>query len=170
MNINISSIFNNRVDADKAFDALQEAGVNQKDISVVMRNDTEVSEVNDKAAVGASSGALVGGLAGLLVGVSALIIPGIGAVVVGGPIVAALGLTGAAAVATGAATGAVAGAATGGLVGGLVGLGLTEEDAELYETKIKKGAVLLYITTDKDNEGMVKRVLANNNASEIQVI
>lgn len=168
--INVLSIFNNRADAEGAFDALEEAGINRNSISVVMRKDMEqiVDRGNENAALGATSGAVAGGLAGLLIGLSVIVIPGIGPLVVGGPIVAALGLTGAAAVATTAASGVAAGAVAGGLVGSLVGLGLTEEDAEVYESRVKKGGILINVETNDEN--MARKILASHNAAEIHTL
>ena len=56
-------------------------------------------------------------------------IPGLG-LVIAGPIAAAL-------------VGAGTGSAIGSIVGGLVGLGISDEEAKLYEDDIKKGGILI---------------------------
>ena len=47
---------------------------------------------------------------------------------------------------------------------------LSEEDAKLYENKIKSGAVLFYINSNHEDEHLIKRILENNNALEIQTV
>jgi len=74
----------------------------------------------------------------LLVGVGALAIPGIGPVLAAGPLAAALGTAGASTL-----VGAGVGAATGGLIGGLIGLGIPEEDANMYAEGVRRGGTLV---------------------------
>ena len=106
-----------------------------KDTEVVKKMEAHTGTSVDSGAVsGATTGRVVGGLAGLLVG--------IGAVLIGEPLVAALGLTGAAAT---AASGAMTGAVAGGIVGALVWLGLPEEVAKDYEREIQAGGILLVV-------------------------
>jgi hypothetical protein len=174
MKTNISCLFRNRTDAEAAVTSLENAGIGQQHISVIMRdhNDSNGNEVakdnmKDGAATGAASGGIIGGLAGLIVGISALAIPGIGAVFIAGPLVAALGLTGVAATTI---SGGLSGAITGGLVGGLVGLGFSKEDAYLYETHIKEGAILLNVEVDSSDEQLVKNILNENSATEVRSV
>ncbi|HEX8923714.1 MAG TPA: general stress protein [Patescibacteria group bacterium] len=147
----VLAVFSNRDNADSAVTELQTQGFNPKDISVIMRNPDDSqkvvttqggSKMAEGSFAGATTGGLVGALAGLLVGVGAIIIPGIGGILIGGPIAAALGLTGAAATTI---SGAVTGVLAGGLVGALASLGLPENEARIYENKIREGAVLIAV-------------------------
>jgi len=169
----VFALFENREDADAAVDSLTQEHYNPKDISIVMRSEERVeaeeegSPVAKGAASGAATGAVVGGIAGLLIGIGTLAIPGIGALLIGGPIAAALGLTGAAATTI---SGAITGALAGGLVGGLVGLGVPREQAEMYEERIRQGAILIAVPVRNGNERLVREVLENRNASDITAV
>jgi uncharacterized membrane protein len=175
MSQTILSIFRDRESASKAIDALQVAGYNPKqDISVIARDmegsgttGTTGEHVIDGAASGSATGAVVGGLAGLLIGIGALAIPGIGGLLIGGPLAAALGLTGAAATTV---SGALTGALAGGLVGALVGLGVPEDEAKVYEERVKEGGVLVAVPVKDNNETMARNILENNGAEQISVV
>lgn len=175
MNKTVLGIFADKSAAEDAINELEEAGFSPKDISIVMQDkasseklaaDTGTS-VADSTVTGATTGAALGGLAGLLIGVGALAIPGIGAVLVGGPLAAALGLTGAAATTvSGAATGALAG----GILGALMGLGLTEDEARIYETSIQDGGILVVVPTMGSQYQIAKDILEENEASQIRTV
>lgn len=170
----ILGIFTDKMSAENAINDLKDANFEAKDISIVMKNREDAEEVSDNtganvmsdAVSGATTGGVIGGLAGLLIGVGAITIPGIGALLIGGPLAASLGLTGAAATTlTGAATGALAG----GLVGALVSLGVSEEDAALYEDRINEGGILVAVAADHDEAG-ARDVLEDNGADQIRTI
>lgn len=164
----VIGVFSNEPYAEEAIVTLDERGFQAEDISVLMKDTAMGHEVehNTQAHVvkgvasGATTGAVIGGVAGLLVGIGALTIPGIGAFVVGGPLALALGLTG-----TAAAT--VTGAVAGGLIGALMGLGLTKEEAEVYEERIKEGALLVAIPVSEEREEEVMSILSRFNATDI---
>lgn len=106
-------------------------------------------------------------LAGLLVGIGAIAVPGIGALFIGGPLAAALGLSGAAATTvSGAATGALAG----GLIGALLGLGVPEEDARIYEERIKEGGILIAIPSRTGDEARAMDILEDTGADQVRAI
>ena len=86
------------------------------------------------------TGGVLGGLAGLLVGIGALAIPGIGPVLAAGPLAAALGPA-LGALLTGAAIGAGAGA----IAGALVGMGMPEDEAQVYEQRFRQGRILVTV-------------------------
>jgi hypothetical protein len=151
MDKTIIGVFNNREHAEMAINELREFGIHDSDISYIYNSEgTTVSEdgggthVGEGAAEGAGAGAVIGGIAGLVV--AAGVIPGLGALFVAGPIATALGLSGAAAT---TAAGAMTGAAAGGLLGGLMGLGVKEDEARIYEEKIKLGGVLVTVKTSE---------------------
>ena len=156
-----------------AIEELKDAGFNPKDFSIIMKeremarelSETTGTRVADSAATGATTGGIVGGLAGLLIGIGAIAIPGIGAVLIAGPIISALGITGAAATTI---SGALTGALAGGIIGALVGLGVPREDAEYYERSIKEGGILLAVPTHHDNDKRVKDILERHHAEQIR--
>ncbi len=168
----IFGIFSERDSAEDAINNLKSKGYNPKDISIVMKDRTEGKElaedtgtdVVEGAVAGATSGAVLGGLAGL---VASIALPGLGAFFIGGPIAAALGLTGAAAsVTSGAATGALAG----GILGALTGLGLTEEDAKIYEERINEGGILVAVAAHGGEQDQVEQIFSENNAEDIRSV
>jgi hypothetical protein len=144
----VAGVFADRDDAERAINALKDAGFSGDQIGVAMRDRTAQGElvedtgtnVGAGAATGAVGGGLLGGLVGFLVGVGALAIPGIGPVIAGGALASAFGIAGGTAVA-GAGIGAVAG----GIAGALVGLGIPEAEARYMESGFRRGGVLVTV-------------------------
>jgi hypothetical protein len=144
----VAATFADRDDAERAINALKDAGFTGDQIGIAMRDRTAqgelVEDTGTTAAEGAASGALggglLGGLVGWLVGIGALAIPGIGPVVAGGALATAFGLAGGTAVA-----GAGIGAAAGGLVGALVGMGIPDEEAHYFERGFRSGHTLVTV-------------------------
>lgn len=171
----IFGIFAERDNAEKAINELETEGFDPKDISVVMQNqdDAKVIENNTGASVaggaaaGATTGAVIGGLAGLLIGIGAIAIPGIGAILIGGPLAAALGLTGAAATTV---AGATTGALAGGLIGALVNLGVPEEDAKIYEDRVKSGAILIAVPAAAGTHREASSILKEHDAEQVKTV
>ena len=120
MSHTVAGVFHSSSDAEKALNALKDAGFSPDQVSVVAKDTGETktmvehSDMAGAETTGAGAGALLGGItggiAGWLVGIGALAIPGIGPIVAAGALATTLG---------GAAVGAVAG----GLIGALVGRG-----------------------------------------------
>lgn len=160
-------VFPNKTKAELVIDDLKRAGVSDKEISCVYTNndgdvkDAQTGEkVGNGAAIGAGAGAVLGTIAGLVVANGLL--PGLGTLFVAGPLATALGLTGATATAVaGAATGAVAG----GLIGGLTQLGVSDEDAALYEKHVKSGQVLVIC---RDASVDTVEIFKNHGATEVR--
>jgi hypothetical protein len=96
MLVAIIRVYDHHTDAADAVQGLRKAGVPERDISVLSRDDRVTG-----AAKGAEIGAVLGGFAGLLTGLGLVAIPGIGPVT-----------------ATGWLAATAAGAAAGGLAGG----------------------------------------------------
>ena len=139
----------------------------------MMRNKKEARDISDNTGAsvaegtvsGAATGGVLGALAGLLVATG--VIPGLGAILIGGPIAIALGLTGAAATTvSGAATGLIAG----GILGALASLGLSDEDARVYEDTIKEGGILLAVPARLGEENEVSGMLEQGGANQIKTI
>jgi uncharacterized membrane protein len=143
MSKQVVGIYENGEDAVKVVEELLIQGYKREEISVVAKDRKETKVVERKTgtkaeeglATGAATGGVIGGTAGLLAGAGALAIPGIGPLLAAGPIVSAL-------------AGVAVGAGTGGLAGTLIGLGISEKEAESYETDIKAGKVLILVDND----------------------
>ena len=152
----VSGIFQNREDAEQAYNSLITRGYEPKDIILLMSDKTHKTHFKDrdndtdlgnKAAEKAGIGSAIGGTAGAVIGAIAAIgttiaLPGLG-LVIAGPIVAAL-------------TGAGAGGLAGGLIGGLVGAGIPKEHAALYEDSVKKGGIVVGVVpkSEQDREAI----------------
>lgn len=170
----VLGVFSDRDHAESAVRDLQDSGYDTKEISILMK-DTEVAHevaestganVAEGAVEGATTGGVVGAIAGLLIGVGAITIPGIGGLLIGGPLAAALGLTGAAATTvSGAATGALAG----GLIGALTGLGVSEEDARVYEERVNDGGILVAVPADTGN-AEPGGILSSHGADQVRTV
>lgn len=72
--------------------------------------------------------------------------------------------------AVGIASGATTGALAGGLIGGLMGLGLSKEDATIYETAIKEGGVVVAVPAKDGQEGQVSDILEEHHAHQTRMI
>lgn len=140
----ITALFENKDDAEKAYQELLDREYTFHDIDVLMSEETRnkhygddnvgKSALGNKATEGAGVGGAIGGIAGAIIGGlaavgTAIALPGLG-LVIAGPIVAAL-------------AGAGAGGATGGLIGALVGYGIPEKTALEYEMGLKDGGIAL---------------------------
>ncbi len=169
----IFGLFNSWDDADRAIVRLEEAGLNKKNVSVIVKDrnggaqitQTTTAGTGEEITSGAAVGGAIGALAGLLVGIGAISLPGIGAILIGGPLAAALGLTGAAATTV---AGAVTGALAGGFVGALVSLGVPKEEALVYEKGIQEGGVMLAVETTE--EAKARTILENAGATTMTTV
>jgi hypothetical protein len=155
----ITGIFRDRMSAEQAISQMENAGVRQNQISLVMTDDArgnyfslkESSKVDEGAAAGAGVGGLMGALAGLAFAAGTIAIPGVNLVVTGALVSALAGLG--------------AGATAGGLLGGLIGAGIPEHEAKIYEKEIKGGNVLVAVDCENsDQKVMVQDIFDNYNA------
>jgi hypothetical protein len=171
----IVGVFDQREDAERAVQDLQDMGINNTDISYVRGGDDGHMEVTDAAGdaakdttAGAASGATTGAILGTVAGLAVAngILPGLGTLFVAGPLATALGFTGAAAT---TAAGAMTGAAAGGLVGALGGLGVSASDASNYEERVKRGNTLVTARIDDYDEAEVRGAFKEHDADDIQV-
>ncbi len=159
-------VFSTHAQARSAIDELRAAGVTEADISYMYVNVAgEITDahggtkVGDGAAAGAATGAVLGALAGFVVANG--ILPGLGTLFVAGPLAAALGFTGAAATTV---AGAATGLAAGGIIGALSGLGISDEDALMYEEFLRSGDVLVI---SKSSSPVVREIFSKMGAKQI---
>lgn len=90
-----------------------------------------------------------------------LILPGIGSMVIAGPLAAAV---------LGGFEGARAGAALGGLAGALVGLGIPEDKAIRYETKVKAGQFVVALGGERHQTERVKSMFRAGTAAATKCV
>ena len=150
----ITASFKNHADVEAVLHRLKMMGVTEKQIGVVMSDETHGkhfrienhSKVDQGIAAGATFGGIVGGILAAIVGGGILPVPGLNLILAGG-VVSAL-------------AGGGVGAATGGLIGGLIGLGIPEHEAKLYEGKLRSGGILLAVeAANSEQADKIRKVL-----------
>lgn len=164
----ISAIFKDREQIDQVIRRLLDRGVSRDDISVVGKNfhsETRIAGFITRKDVilgglrqGGIFGSLFGSALALLTGVGVLFVPFVGTLVAAGPIGAAL---------LGAASGAIAGAAGAGLVSAFVALGLPEDKAAVYQTRIEAGDFLVAVEVPADKSGEIQLLLESAGGEEV---
>jgi hypothetical protein len=166
----VAGLFRNYRDAEQAVLALQEAGFDPENISLLARNnaieenlpgETTVGDVAEGAGVGAATGGFAGGLLGVLAGLGAIVIPGIGPAVAAGSLAATLGLL------TG---GASLGAAVGGILGAMTKLSVPEEEAQVYIEGVRRGYLLVIAQAETDRLAKARAILENAHAEDIDAL
>src|SRR5208282_5858866 len=162
-NTSVLGIYPSRNSVEDAITAFREAGFPNSDVSVLLPENLGSREIATEkgtkapegATAGGTSGAVIGGVLGWLVGIGALAIPGLGPFLAAGPIMAAL-------------AGVGLGAAVGGITGALVGFGVPEFEAKRYETRLRKGGILLSVHADNHEWiGRAKAILENTGAEDV---
>lgn len=162
MNRTISRLFDSRSRAVAAVQALEDAGVDRGDISLIASDAEGVgkswrdgdhdgeNDAVDGAGDGATAGGVIGGAGGLLAGLGMLAIPGLGPVVAVGWL---------ASTAVGALAGAAVGAAAGGLLGALKDAGHSDEDAHVYAEGVRRGGTLVSVRCTETHAAEIERIL-----------
>jgi hypothetical protein len=168
----IVALYDDFADAVRAVHALEQAGFQHEDLSLVANNaenrwaggETAKSAATPReggtqaasgAETGATIGAIAGGAAALLASLGVLAIPGVGPVLAAGPIVALI-------------TGAGVGAAAGGLIGGLVGLGVPEEEAHAYAEGVRRGGALVTARVPAEQAQRAVAILERHDAVDVE--
>lgn len=163
----VFGIFTSRQGVEAAVAALKDADFRGSDISILApENLGDIRDIGavkstkapEGATTGGASGAVLGGVLGWLVGIGALAIPGLGPFIAAGPIMAAL-------------AGVGVGAAVGGVTGALIGFGVPEFEAKRYETRLRKGGILLSVHADSHEWiSRAKSVLDKAGAEDISSV
>ncbi len=166
----ISAVYKTQAEVQSVIERLKDRGVPVEDISVLGRDfstDTRVAGFITKKDVilgglkqGAIFGSLFGSVLSLLTGVGVLFIPFVGPVVAAGPLGAAL---------IGAASGALAGSAGAGLASLLATLGMPEDKAAIYQTKVTAGEYLVMAEVPASKTGESQLLMETAGGQEIHV-
>lgn len=164
----ISAIFQSHEEIDNVIRRLLDRGIPREEISIIGKNfhsETKITGFITKKDVileglknGGIFGSLFGSALGLLTGVGVLFIPFVGPVVAAGPIGGAL---------LGAASGAIAGSAGAGLVSALAALGMPEDKAAVYQTRIEAGEFLVAVEVPANKSGEIQLLLESAGGQEI---
>jgi cation transport regulator ChaB len=164
----ISAVYKQQEQVDQVIRRLLERGVPQDHISAMGKNfqsETRIAGFISKRDVilgGLRSGAIWGSLFGsflsLLTGVGVLFVPFVGPLVAAGPIGAAL---------LGAASGAIAGSAGAGLVSVFVTLGMPEDKAAIYQTRLEAGEFMVMAEVPTDRSGEFQLLMESAGGEEV---
>jgi cation transport regulator ChaB len=166
----VSAVFQTEEQAHEAIRKLIDQGISSDRISVMgkdFQSQTRITGFISKKDViwgglrsGAAFGSFFGSLLGLLTGVGVLFIPFIGSVVAAGPIGAVL---------LGAASGAIAGSAGGGLASALATLGMPEDKAAIYQTRVQAGEFLLMAEVSAAQVAEIQSAIEGLGGEEVHV-
>ncbi|MEM9508163.1 MAG: ChaB family protein [Cyanobacteria bacterium P01_E01_bin.35] len=166
----ITAVIKEELQVDNVVRRLIDRGVPQDHISLMGQNfesKTRIAGFITKKDVilgglrtGAVFGSLFGSLLSLFTGMGVLFIPFIGSVVAAGPITSVL---------LGAASGAIAGSAGAGLASALATLGMPEEKAAIYETRVKAGEFLLMAEVPANKTGEYQLLIESAGGEEIHI-
>lgn len=166
----ITAVLKEEQQVDQVVRRLIDRGVPQDHISLMGQNfesKTRIAGFISKKDVilgglrtGAVFGSLFGSLLSLFTGMGVLFIPFIGSVVAAGPITSVL---------LGAASGAIAGSAGAGLASALATLGMPQEKAAVYETRLKAGEFLLMVEVPANKSGEYQLLIESAGGEEIHV-
>ncbi|MBE9125697.1 MULTISPECIES: ChaB family protein [unclassified Coleofasciculus] len=164
----VSAVFKKQEQVDGVVRRLMERGVPQDHISVMGKNfqsQTRIAGFISKKDVilgglrtGAVFGSLFGSILSLLSGVGVLFIPFVGPVVAAGPVGAVL---------LGAASGALAGSAGAGLVSVFVAMGMPEEKATVYQTRLEAGEFLVMAEVPAGKSGQYQLLMESAGGEEV---
>jgi cation transport regulator ChaB len=167
----ISAVFKEQNQVDDVIRRLLDRGVSREHISVMGRNfqsETRIAGFISKKDVilgglrtGAIFGSLFGSFLSLLSGVGVLFIPFVGPIVAAGPVGALL---------LGAASGAIAGSAGAGLVSVFTTLGMPEDKAAIYQTRLQAGEFLVMAEVPSDRAGEFQLLIESAGGEEINTI
>jgi uncharacterized membrane protein len=159
----VAAIFASLSEAGDACLDLERRGVPREAISLIAGNDAKlhdeylekVRKASTSTAAAAVSNASFGGGMGIVAMLAALAIPGVGPIVALGPMLTVL-------------AGMGIGAATGGLIGAFHNMGISHEEAPLYEEAVRRGAIMVAALVDDQLEAEAIAAMKRHGAREVR--
>ena len=144
----VSKLYDTYSQAQRAVEALEQAGFSSSEVSLISRyrDDNTLADEASGTTTGATAGAVVGGGTGLLAALGVIAIPGIGPLVAAGVLATTL-------------VGAAGGSVVGGLIGALTDFGVSEDDAHVYSEAVRRGSSLVTVRTDDDRLATADAIL-----------
>jgi hypothetical protein len=162
----LAAVFASMADAEHVARHLENLGIPSDEVhivaGIVAGNDparkNEYLEDAKKGETGTAeatvTGARFGGGIGILASLAALAIPGVGPIIAGGAMATVL-------------TGLGIGAAAGGLLGAFKNLGISHQEAGLYEEAVRRGKVFIAVHVNEEMEAQVSQVMEEHGAQDI---
>jgi hypothetical protein len=159
----IVGVFGSLAQAERTAHDLENLGIPNSNISIVAGNDAnrhkeyieKAKRASTSAGAAAASGASFGGGVGLVAGLVALTIPGVGPVIAGGALTVLL-------------AGLGIGAAGGGLIAAFHDMGISHEEAPIYEEAVRRGAVMLAAKVNDSLESDAVGVMVGHGARDLR--
>ena len=154
----VVAVFDNADDAERAIEALRQAGYSNLELALVTRhsqageaipNEAAGDNAVKDAAIGAGIGGVSGAALAFLGAGTALAIPGIG------PVLLALG-------------GLAAGASAGGWIGSVLGIKVPEDVARRYADLARQGHLILFVRPFQGDQDRVESLLKQAGANDVQ--
>jgi hypothetical protein len=166
-------VFRNSLEAENALLEIKNSGFPMDNVSVVGRNSDSGDRVagvavhnsidnkaDEGAVAGAVTGGALGGITGLLVGLGTLAIPGVGPILLAGATATALATT---------LAGTAIGAGGASLLGALIGLGVPDNDAQVYSDLLQQGYYLVVVDGSETQVRNAGEILSRKGVSKWQV-
>ena len=152
----VSRLYDSNSQAQRAVEALEQAGFTSSEVSLISRyrDDNTLADDATGTATGATAGAVVGGGGGLLAALGVIAIPGIGPLVAAGVLATTL-------------VGAAGGSVIGGLLGALTDYGVSEEDAHVYSEAVRRGGSLVTVRTDDARASKADAILNSHKPVDV---
>ena len=151
----VAAVFPTLQNAEQVARHLENLGFTTDQIHIVAGNDP-AHKPETGTTEAAVDGARFGGGLGIFASLVFLAVPGVGPVIAGGAmatVIAGLGI----------------GAAAGGLLGAFKNLGISHEDAGLYEEAVRRGKVFVAVHAGDDaSEQQVSRIMHDYGAEDIR--
>ena len=163
----VFGIYSNRKTVEDALAGLRTANFRNSDISILAPENlgdfhdiatVKSTKAPEDAVAGAVIGAILGAIFCWLVGSGTLAIPGLGPLVIAGPVIAAL-------------TGVGSGGVVGGIIGAILGARIPEFEARRYESRVRKGGILLSVHTDNlEWTNRARKIMKETGGGEVSVV
>jgi hypothetical protein len=166
-------VFSNRLETENALLEIKSSGFPMDNVSVVGRNTDAEDRVagvevhknidnkaDEGAVAGAVTGGTLGGITGLLVGLGTLAIPGVGPVLLAGAAATALATT---------LAGTAIGAGGASLLGALIGLGVPDNDAQVYSDLLEQGYYLVVVDGSETQVRHAGEIMTRKGINQWQV-
>jgi uncharacterized membrane protein len=159
----VVGVFTSLLEAEGAARDLQTLGIPHVEISIVAGNDAnrhkeyleKAKRASTSTGAAAASGASFGGGVGLVAGLVAMAIPGVGPIIAGGALTVLL-------------AGLGIGAAGGGLIAAFLDMGISHEEAPIYEEAVRRGAVMLAVHVNDPAESDALAIMDRHGARDLR--
>jgi hypothetical protein len=160
----VAGVFQSLTEAEHVARHLENLGIPADNIHLIAgneagRHDEYLKEAKTESAgtgAAAASAASFGGGVGILAGLAALVIPRVGPIIAGGAMATIL-------------TGLGVGAAAGGLIGAFRNIGISHDEAGIYEEAVRRGSIVVAAQISNDAmEPEILRVMDEHGARDLR--